>query len=52
MVTATIASALSTAPARERLLPIGDVQFKTTASFNIWTIVIAIILVVLYAVFW
>jgi len=52
MVTAMIASAASAAPARERLLPIGDVNFRTSSSFNLWTAIVAIILVVLYVVFW
>ena len=52
MVTAMIASAVSTAPARERLLPIGDVNFKTSASFNLWTAIVAVVLVALYAIFW
>ena len=52
MATAMMASAMSTAPAKERLLAIGDVNFKTSASFNLWTAIIAVVLIGLYAFFW
>jgi len=52
MVTAMIASAVTTAPAKERLLPIGDVNFKTSAGFNLWTAIVAVVLIGLYAFFW
>jgi len=52
MMTAVIASVFSTASARERLLLIGEVNFKTSPSCNVWTVIVAIILVVLYVVFW
>ena len=31
---------------------LGDIDFKTTKSFNIWIIIIAIILAGLYVIFW
>jgi SSS family solute:Na+ symporter len=46
------ASHMTKTPEEERLVPLSDVQFKTSASFNIWTVIIAIILIVLYVVFW
>jgi len=52
MVSAMVASAVSAAPAKERLVPSGDVKFKTSASFNVWTVIIGITLVLLYGVFW
>lgn len=52
MATAMISSAVSAAPARERLLPIGDVNFKTSSSFNVWTGIVAVVLIALYAIFW
>jgi len=52
MVLAIVASHLTKSPEEERLVPVGDVQFKTAASFNVWAVIISIILVVLYVVFW
>ena len=52
MVTALIASSASTAPAKERLLALGDVNFKTSSSFNLWTVIVGVALVALYAIFW
>jgi len=49
MVTALIASSASTAPAKERLLALGDVNFKTSSSFNLWTVIVGVALVALYA---
>ena len=46
------ASHMTKTPEEERLVPLGDVQFKTATSFNVWTVIIAIVLVVLYVVFW
>ena len=47
-----VASHLTKSPEEKRLVPLGDVQFKTATSFNVWTVITAIILVVLYVVFW
>jgi len=46
------ASHMTKTPEEERLVPLSDVQFKTATSFNIWTVIIAIVLIVLYVVFW
>jgi len=47
-----IVSHMTETPGEERLVPVGDVKFKTSASFNVWTIIIAIVLVGLYVAFW
>jgi SSS family solute:Na+ symporter len=47
-----IASILTTAPKEEQLVRMGDVNFATRKSFNMWSIAIGIILVALYAIFW
>ena len=52
MVLAILVSRLTTAPQENQLVRMGDVNFATRKSFNICSIVIAIILVILYAVFW
>jgi len=52
MALGVIVSILTTAPKEEQLVRMGDVNFATKKSFNIWSIVIGIILVALYAIFW
>ena len=52
MVLALIVSRFTTAPSEDKLLKSGDVSFKTSRSFNTRTIIIAIILTALYAIFW
>ena len=49
---AIAASHMTQSPKESRLVPLSDVQFKTSPSFNVWTIIIVIILVGLYAIFW
>jgi hypothetical protein len=31
---------------------LSDIEFGTTKSFNIWTVIIAISLIAIYAIFW
>ncbi len=52
MVLALIVSAATNAPREDQLLKRGDVSFATKTSFNIWTIIIAIILIALYWYYW
>jgi len=52
MVLALVASAVTHMPNNERLLPLSDVKLKTRTSFNVWSVVIIIILILLYAIFW
>jgi len=52
MASALIVSRMTEAPREEQLVRMADVSFVTKKSFNLWAIIIAIILVLLYAVFW
>lgn len=52
MVSALVVSQLTTGPRDDQLLKSGDVSFATRSSFNLWAIIIAIILIALYAAFW
>jgi len=52
LVAEAIASHLTAQPKDGQAVALGDINFKTSKSFNIWTIIIAIILIALYAVFW
>ncbi len=45
-------SALTAAPKDGQAVILGDINFKTSKSFNLWTFIIAIILIGLYAIFW
>ena len=47
-----IVSHVSAMPKSEQPVILGDINFKTSASFNLWTAIIAMILIALYAVFW
>lgn len=47
-----LVSALTTAPKLGQAVVLSDINFKTSKSFNIWTVLIAIILIGLYAIFW
>ena len=47
-----IVSHVSAMPKPEQPVILGDINFKTSASFNLWTAIIAMILIALYAVFW
>ncbi len=52
MVLALVVSAATNAPREDQLLKQGDVSFATKSSFNIWSIIIAIILIALYWYYW
>jgi len=52
MVLALVVSQLTAGPRENQLLKAGDVSFATKSNFNLWSILIAIILIALYAVFW
>jgi len=52
MVLGLLASMATNAPKETQLVRMGDVSFKTTSKFNIWSIVIGVILIALYAIFW
>lgn len=52
MVLALVVSMITAAPRAEQLLKKGDVSFATKSSFNILSVLIAIILVALYWYYW
>ena len=52
MLAGIVVSRFTAAPEAERILPLGDVQMKTTRGFDLSSILIIAILVALYAVFW
>ena len=47
-----LVSRLTDAPAESRLLRLGDVTFATSRNFNVSSVIIGIILVIIYVVFW
>jgi len=47
-----IVSAVTTSPKEGQAVILGDINFKTSKSFNISTIIIVIALIGLYAIFW
>jgi len=47
-----IVSHITAMPKDGQAVALGDINFKTSKSFNIWTAIIAIILIGLYAAFW
>jgi len=40
------------APREGQSVLLGDINFKTSTSFNVWLLVIGLILIMLYAAFW
>ena len=52
MALGLIVSKLTEGPRGDQLLSSGDVNFATRASFNVWAVIIAIILIALYWIFW
>jgi len=52
MVAALVVSRFTTAPKEQQLVRMADVSFVTQKGFNLWSVIIGIILIVLYAVFW
>jgi len=45
-------SKFTSAPREGRSVLLGDINFKTSTSFNVWSLVIGLILIALYAAFW
>ena len=52
MLAGVVVSLVSRAPVEAQLVRLGDVNLKTRGSFNLWSLVIIALLIVLYAVFW
>ena len=47
-----VVSHITAQPTDGQSVVLGDINFKTSTSFNIWTAIIAVILIALYAIFW
>jgi len=47
-----IVSKLTSAPSKEQSVNLGDINFKTSTSFNMWSGIIGLTLIALYAAFW
>jgi len=47
-----IVSHVTSMPKAGQAVVLGDINFKTSRGFNLWTLIIAIILIALYAIFW
>ena len=47
-----LVSHLTEQPSEGQPVDLGDINFKTSASFNLWTLIIAVVLIALYVVFW
>ena len=52
LVVGAIASAITGNVKDGQAVELSDINFKTTRAFNIWTAIIAIVLIALYAIFW
>jgi len=52
LVIGALVSHATSVPKDGQAVALGDINFKTSRNFNLWTIVIAIILIGLYAIFW
>jgi len=52
MALSLIVSQMTKGPREDQLLGSGDVNFATRTSFNIWAVIIAIVLIALYWMFW
>ena len=52
LVVGAIVSHITATPKEGQPVILGDINFKTSRSFNIWTVIIAVVLIALYAIFW
>ena len=52
MALGIVVSKMTAEPNAEQPVALGDIEFGTTRSFNIWTVIIAASLIAIYAVFW
>jgi SSS family solute:Na+ symporter len=52
MALGVIVSLMTAEPKPEQPVALSDIEFGTTKSFNIWTVIIAISLIAIYAIFW
>ena len=52
LVVGAIVSNVTAQPKEGQAVQLGDIDFKTARSFNIWTMIIVIVLIALYAIFW
>ena len=52
LVIGAVVSHLTALPKTGQAVALGDINFKTSKSFNVWTVIIAFILIALYAIFW
>ena len=51
-VLGVVVSKFTNAPLKEQSVKLGDINFKTSASFNMWSVIIGLSLIALYAAFW
>ena len=47
-----VVSKMTAEPSAEQPVVLGDIEFGTSKSFNIWTVIIAVSLIAIYAIFW
>jgi len=52
LVAGALVSHLTSLPKAGQAVALADINFATSKNFNVWTLIIAIILIALYAVFW
>ena len=52
VVLGVLVSKFTNAPLKEQSVNLGDINFKTSASFNMWSVIIGLSLIALYAAFW
>ena len=52
LVVGAVVSAVTSQPKDGQSVALSDINFKTATSFNLWTVITAVVLIALYAVFW
>lgn len=52
LVIGAVVSQLTAQPKEGQPVKLGDINFKTATSFNIWAVIVAIVLIALYDIFW
>jgi len=52
LLVGAIVSAMTSQPKEGQPVVLGDINFKTSGSFNFWTVVVIISLIAIYAIFW
>lgn len=52
LIVGALVSHLTALPKAGQAVVLGDIHFKTSKSFNVWTLIIVLALIAIYAIFW